>query len=131
MATTLVDTSVWVDFFKGVSATHVEALDRLVETGNAAVCGVVLCELLPMGHTASERNETEEYFASIRLLDDPPALWNSVLDIKKRCRSAGVSGIGVADYIIAAVAQHNKVKVLSADAHFRLIGKGLPGILAA
>jgi predicted nucleic acid-binding protein len=42
----LVDTSVWIDYFNGVDAPHVERLDKLLGSGRLLIGDLILVELL-------------------------------------------------------------------------------------
>jgi predicted nucleic acid-binding protein len=58
---TLVDTSVWIDFFRGIDLPHVQRLEALIQQGeNIALCGLILTEILQgiRDDNAFERTQT-------------------------------------------------------------------------
>lgn len=126
MRVVLVDTSVWVRFLRGEQSNEVKALEVLVETGAASVCGLVLCELFPLGGSARIREESERFFRGLPRLPEPPELWETVLALKTRCIKAGVTGMGLPDLVIAAVAIHSDAALLTLDKHFVSIRRAAP-----
>jgi len=117
----LVDTSVWIRFLRGDGTRETGMLELLIETGAAAVCGVVLCELYPLGGSIKVRQEADRFFRSLPVLPDPPELWKTVTGMRTACVTAGVKGIGLPDLVVAAVAVHNSAALLSMDSHFQQI----------
>jgi len=126
MNNVIIDSSVWIDFFTGRSPAAALTIDRHISDLSAAVCGLILSELLPMGRTQHERNEIEEYLRALTCLPDPPMLWENVIELKKAFRLRGISGIGIPDIILCAVALHNNCPIISSDAHFEKIRHAAP-----
>ena len=119
---TLIDTSIWIDYFKG-NATD---LDHLIENNLLATNDVILTELVPALHLRGEHelvnllNEVKRFPLNID--------WENIIQMQLTCMQSGANGIGLPDLIIAQNAIQNKSKVYSKDKHFRLMGGilGLP-----
>jgi len=119
---TLIDTSIWIDYFKG-NATD---LDHLIENNLLATNDIVLTELVPALRLRGEHelvnllNEIKRFPLNIN--------WENIIQMQLTCMQSGANGIGLPDLIIAQNALQNKSKVYSKDKHFRLMGRilGLP-----
>jgi len=131
MTAVLVDTSVWVRFLRGEQHHAAGALDLLVATGVASVCGLVLCELYPLGGSGKSREDAERFFRALPVLADPPDLWGVVSRVKTKCVKSGVSGVGIPDLIVVCVALHNNAPLLSLDKHFAAIARAVPELRIA
>ena len=58
----LVDTSVWIDFFRADDLPHVQKLETLIEQGERiALCGVILTEILQGIRDESAFHRTRVY----------------------------------------------------------------------
>ena len=71
----LVDTSAWVDFFRG-SEPCASAVDQLLAQNQVAICGPVLTELRRGFRSARESREVLPLFEGCRMLEPPLDLWN-------------------------------------------------------
>ena len=119
---TLIDTSIWIDYFKG-NATD---LDHLIENNLLATNDVILTELVPALRLRGEHelvnllNEVKHFPLNID--------WENIIQMQLTCMQSGANGIGLPDLLIAQNAMQNKSKVYSKDKHFRLVGRilGLP-----
>lgn len=119
---TLIDTSIWIDYFKG-NATD---LDHLIDSNLLATNDVILAELVPALRLRGEHE-------LVNLLNEVKCFqlnidWENIMQMQLTCMQSGANGIGLPDLIIAQNALHNKSKVYSKDKHFRLMGRilGLP-----
>ena len=67
----LVDTSVWIHFFRDKSSTAAKALDSLLEQGEACICGLIEAELIP-GLRRGDRTQVRILMAGLPRLEIPP-----------------------------------------------------------
>lgn len=113
----LVDTSIWIDYFRGGNNTG--DLDLLIDEGLIVTNDIILAELLPYLRI---KRQTKV----VRLLRELKSLplniqWNGIIEFQVKCLKAGANGIGIPDLIIAQNAKQNNCDVYSLDKHFRLL----------
>ena len=116
----LVDTSVWITFFNGISTVPVDLLQDLIE-GEEDVCisDYILTEIL-QGFKKDEDFELARKF----LLRFPiyslegPLTYIEAAQIYRKCRKQGITIRKTADCIIAQTAIENELSLLHDDADF-------------
>ena len=65
----LVDTSVWVDYLRGRSVSHVTALERALRAGDdICISGLILTEVLQGIRSDVDYRKTATYFKSLVFL---------------------------------------------------------------
>jgi predicted nucleic acid-binding protein len=124
----LVDTSAWVEFFRGRGALA-ETVDSLLETDEVALCGPVVMELR-RGLHPSARMKVVPLLDACHLLEQPPNLWEDAgeLGFAARRRGATVKSL---DLLIAAYALNHAVPLLTKDRDFSALrAAGIPLLLA-
>jgi len=124
----LVDTSAWVEFFRGRGALA-DTVDALLEADDVALCGPVVTELW-RGLAAKERTKVLPLLEACHLLEQPPNLWEDAgeLGFAARRRGATVKSL---DLLIAAYALNHAVPLLTKDRDFSLLQRaGIPLLLA-
>jgi predicted nucleic acid-binding protein len=118
-----IDTSVWVDFFRGrqpLAARVSEVLDR----DQVALPVPVRIEILS-GARKTERPRLARLLSALPLLLPSEATWRRIEEWVATGAAAG-HRFGVADLLVAAIASENDCKVWSLDADFaRLARLGL------
>lgn len=115
----LVDTSVWIDYFRGTE-TH---LDDLIDNNLLVTNPVILAELLPAIRLRREQ-ELADLLQEIRCL--PLDInWENLMQMQLQCLQSGANGIGVADLLIAQNAQQHQCRLYSSDKHFKLMSQAL------
>ena len=115
----LVDTSVWIDYFRGSGDS--KNLDLLIDENLIVTNEIVLAELLPY---LKIKKQTKV----IALLHEINKIqldinWKEIIEFQVKCLESGANGIGIPDLIIAQNAKQNGSKVYSLDKHFRLLNK--------
>ena len=121
----LVDTSAWIEFFRG-SDPVASSVDRALESDEVALCGPVLTELRRGLRTPAERRRVLPLLSGCHLLDQPPALWEEAGDLGYSLarRGTGVKTLGL---LIAAYALSYSVPLLTTDGDFaRMRRAGIP-----
>jgi predicted nucleic acid-binding protein len=119
----LVDSSVWIAFFRGVTSPSTR-LDSLLEEGRVVVNELILCELIPALHV---RNQ----FKLIHLLRAIPCIplsphWLRLETYQTCCLQKGFNGIGIPDLLIAQNAIDSDIPLFSLDKHFNWIAACTP-----
>ncbi len=117
----MVDTSVWVSYFRGGAETEhsADAVDYLIGGDEAIVDEVVLTELLPF---MSVRGESVA-LAALSSIRNPPMRmdWQALRLMQEKCLRAGINKVGVPDLMIAQHAIQLDVPLFSLDRHFSLL----------
>jgi predicted nucleic acid-binding protein len=113
----LVDTSVWVDYFRGGSNSG--KLDFLIDENLVVTNDLILAELIPF---LKIRNQQKiiDLLQNITKLD-LVINWIQIIEYQCTCRINGLHGIGIPDLIIAQNAKQNHSKIYSLDTHFILM----------
>jgi predicted nucleic acid-binding protein len=118
----LIDTSVWVDFFRGNNDELAERISSLLKSGRAVYTGVIALELI---NGAKSRKE-------VSILYDAFDAMNCITVTDMTFLSAGRMGYELArkgytlstvDLLIAQVAIENDVSVMTHDEHFSTMAR--------
>jgi len=121
MSKILVDSSVWISFFKGNEEGRL--LFPLLDTNQACVNDLILAELTPslihkkevtlVGLLKSiEKTETD--------ID-----WEEIIRIQTVNLKNGLNRVGISDLIIAQNAIQNQVRLFSFDKHFEIMKRNI------
>jgi hypothetical protein len=118
----LVDSSVWVDYFRDTGQADV--LELLIEENLAVTNELILAELIPPLNMRKEYGLT----SLLREIKRQPMSvnWNEIIKIQTNCLSNGINGVGIPDLMIAQNAIQGGLKLLSNDKHFSLIAQHTP-----
>ena len=125
----LVDTSAWVDFFRGREPLA-NAVDGALAANDAALCGPVEAELRRGMLNERERRKVLPLLAGCHLLAQPEGLWAEAGELGFALRRRGVTPKTL-DLLIATYALSHSAAVLTADKDFRAMqAAGVPLLLA-
>lgn len=114
----LIDTSAWVDFFRGVDPVR-EAVRSLVLDDAALRCGPVELELRH-GLRRGEVGEVVRVWYGLQLLPTDELDFTSAGDLLRDLREGGIS-IPSMDALIATLALRHQVPLLAVDRHFDIV----------
>lgn len=125
----LVDTSVWVDFLRGVDSPQRHSLHGFLESGeDLSITGIILTEILQGIREEKQYQALKEYFFAFQIY--PPRgveTYVAAADLYRECRKKGktvrktVNSIIVC--IIAAICLENDLTLLHKDADFDRIAE--------
>jgi predicted nucleic acid-binding protein len=125
----LIDTSAWIDFFRG-RGPLADDVDRALEDGDAAICGPVYTELRRGFRSQGERARVLRHLGGCRLLPQPADLWTDAGELGFVLRPKGIT-VKTLDLLIACYALAHRVPLLTSDGDFKLIrAAGVPLLLA-
>ena len=120
----LVDTTVWIDFFKARNKPHVFALNSLLEQRkDLCLCGVVLTEILQGIKNEKEYRITETLLSNLIYFPMQKETFIFAANIFRKLRSKGVTIRNSINCMISAVAIENNTFLLHNDRDFDLIAK--------
>ena len=119
---TLVDTSVWIDFFAGRNTPQIRVLESLIEQReDLCLCGVVLTEVFQGIRDEKEYIETESIFSDLIFLPMGRKTFVMAADLYRSLRVRGITIRNSVDCMIAAVCIEREVRLLHNDRDFDLI----------
>ncbi len=120
----LVDTSVWIEFFKGKKIAS--EVDRLLDDNLAALCGPILTELLRGIRTEKDRGAVIPLLQGCRFLEQPQLLWEEAGTLGFHLRAKGIV-VKTMDLLITTYAVAHRTPILTLDSDFSKIRKaGIP-----
>lgn len=118
--TVLVDSSVWINYFRGKGA-YLDTLDFLISENLVVINDLILAELQPPLMLQKEHTLVTLLF---EIKCQPLRIqWPQIIDTQLKLLKSGVNGISIADLIIAQNAIQGYHRILSVDKHFRHISK--------
>jgi hypothetical protein len=112
----LVDTSAWIDFFRGRDPLA-RVVDQLLDADEVALCGPVITELRRGLRSRTERARVLPLLDGCHRLDQPPALWEEAGELGALLGRRGAT-VKLLDLLIAAYALSHGVAVLTRDLDF-------------
>jgi len=113
----IVDTSVWIDYFK--SGNNSAKLDFLIDEELIVINDLILAELVPYLKVQNQRDIIKLLFYIKKL--DLTLNWDQIIEFRFNCLENGLNGIGIPDLIVAQNAKQNRCEIYSFDNHFRLM----------
>ena len=120
----VVDTSVWIDFFRGRPDWHVETLEQLLAAGDdVCLCGVILAEILQGIRSDIDYRKTKAYLESLLHLPMDRRTFERAAGIYRSLRKRGVTVRRPVDCMIASVAIEENIPLLHNDRDFDPIEK--------
>ena len=118
----LVDSSIWVDYFRDTGQADV--LELLIEENLVVTNELILAELIPP-LTLRKKHGLTSLLREIKR--QPMSIdWNEIIKVQTDCLSNGINGVGIPDLMIAQNAIQGGLKLLSNDRHFSLIAQHTP-----
>lgn len=113
----LVDTSVWIDYFRG--AENSRNLDFLIDENLIITNEIILAELLPFIKIKKQAN-LAKLLQKLKLVK-LNIFWDEIIEYQVNCLKNGANGIGIPDLIIAQNANQNGCLIYTLDKHFQLM----------
>lgn len=113
----IIDTSVWIPCLEMARSPESLEVGRLVSSGQAAIVGIVMTEVLRGARTLERLGELHDQLLAATFLEAEERHWRLAGEILLDLRLKGQT-IPLADAIIAAQAIEGEHLVYSLDAHF-------------
>ena len=124
MSDLLIDTSIWIDFFRGTPDV-VHRVDAALEHDRVAVCGPIVAEVLSGTRTRVEFARVRAAFEGLALLPDPLDAWPRVGEARFALARRGTQA-ALIDILIALTAAEADHTLLTRDSDFRRIAAVVP-----
>jgi hypothetical protein len=116
-----VDTSVWIEFFRGKDRALVDELGRLLDADLVALPVPVRLELIS-GASRAEEPRLRRLLSALPLLVPQPAIW-SKLDLWVEKAKRRGERFGAMDLLIAGLAEEHGTTVWSLDFDFERMAR--------
>lgn len=121
----LVDTSVWIRFFRAEHSANAQALDQLLSLAAVATCGPIRAEVISGAKTRREFQRLRDLFTAIRDLPPPEAIWNVIEAHRFTLARRGYQA-SLVDVWIALTAHTHEAALWTLDEDFQHIATVVP-----
>jgi len=115
----VVDTSVWVDYFRGQA---IPLLDEALKRGAVTIPPLVIAELLSGAHRQRERAALIDFLEELPLCPDDRGHWLRVGELRRHCLEQSCS-ISTPDAHVAQCALDADALLISRDHIFEAIAR--------
>jgi len=124
LAKTLIDTSVWIDFFRKKEPCY-DLISQLLDEQTICTTGLIMAELIQGAKTHKEVDIIKDFVPTFEYLQDTPHIWLNAAEAAHKLRQTGTTA-SLSDCLIAALALHYDAELLSLDSHFTTIQTIVP-----
>jgi predicted nucleic acid-binding protein len=118
----LVDTSIWIDFFRKKSPELIEKIALLLESEKAVYTGIIALELINGAKGQKELQALHDAFDTMERIDEGAGTYLNAGKMGYELARKGHT-LGVVDLLIAQVAIENDFALMTFDEHFKVIAK--------
>ncbi len=121
MSRVLVDSSIWIEYFRGSKSINVSTFNELLDNNQLCINDLILSELLPSLLHKKEYDVVEllKSIHNIPIIID----WDEIIDFQAKNIKTGYNNIGIPDLIIIQNVLQNNLVLYSIDKHFTLLQK--------
>ena len=118
----LVDSSVWIAFFRGSLSR--DGIFNLIDANQICTNDLILSEIVPSLLIKKERSLVE----TLTRLDRSPLSieWQEIISYQVKNLQKGIHKVGIADLIIMQNVMQNNLVLFTLDAHFKLMSEVFP-----
>ena len=120
----LIDTSVWIRYFKNESASFSGTVDDILSKQEVYVPKIVIAELIQGSRSEREVSVIEDFVNAFNIIDQKEDTWIKAGKLSFALRKKGRS-VNLTDCYIAVTAQEYGCQIFSLDEHFKEIRKAL------
>jgi len=120
----LIDTSVWIDYFKSANNYIAELVDDILTNAEVYVPKSVIAELIQGAKSEKEISVIEEFVNAFHIIDQSDDTWSKAGKLSYTMKRKGITA-NLMDCYLAVIAQENNCKILTLDRHFKDIKKFL------
>jgi len=116
MADVLVDSSVWIEYFRSGEGDLFDLVDGLLDERRVVLCGMVELEIL-QGIRPAERPTIKSLFSALDFVETVRSDYVAAGEQLNELRRTGIT-IPSSDALIGAVCVRNGLALLTTDRHF-------------
>jgi predicted nucleic acid-binding protein len=121
LAKVLVDTSLWIEFFRKHEPYH-GVMERLIDNEQICLCGIILAELMQGAKSEKELAVLLNLPQVFSFIPETHQLWAEAGRLAFDLRRKGLT-IGLSDCYIAVAAASARAQVATLDSHFTALNK--------
>lgn len=118
----LIDTSVWIDYFRGKNVQLAEKADEALTFYEVFVPKIVIAELIQGSKSEKEIKVIEEFFGAFNVIDHTENTWIEAGRLSFAMKRKGLT-VNLVDCYIAVLSIEYNCKMFSLDEHFKSIKK--------
>jgi predicted nucleic acid-binding protein len=123
----LVDSTVWIDFFRGDETIQTEKLVQSIRNrDDLCICGFILTEVLQGIRDEKEHLAAKEHFDNLLYLEATRSTFELGAAIYRQLRSKGNTIRNSMDCLIAAIVLQQGVHFLENDRDYQFIDRHFP-----
>jgi predicted nucleic acid-binding protein len=116
---TLVDTSIWIEFFRPKSEWG-RLVEILLADDAVCTCGIVLFEVLKGIKSEDEKSKVLSIFEILPYAEMTKSLWQRASELSVHLGKKGLN-LPNSDILTAAIALEHHLYIFTLDKHFRQI----------
>ncbi|MBI4824137.1 MAG: PIN domain-containing protein [Nitrospirae bacterium] len=120
----LIDTSVWIAYFKNKDNLLSERVDEVLTSADIYVPRVVIAELIQGAKSEKEILIIEDFIDAFNIIDQTSDTWLKAGRLSFSMKKKGLT-VHVLDCYIAVLAMEHDCKIFSLDEHFKNIKRFL------
>jgi tRNA(fMet)-specific endonuclease VapC len=114
----LIDTSVWIEYFKNKSAGLSKKVDEILSKHEVYVPKVVIAELIQGSKSEREISVIEDFVDAFNIIDQKEDTWIKAGKLSFSLKKKG-KNVNLTDCYIAMIAKDYGCHILSLDEYFR------------
>jgi predicted nucleic acid-binding protein len=118
----LIDTSVWIDFFRRRDVKLIEQIGILLKSGRAIYTGIIALELINGAKGQKELQALHDVFGAMEKINEMETTHFNAGKIGYEIARKGHT-LGVVDLLIAQISIENDLVLMTFDEHFKVIAK--------
>ena len=118
----LVDTSVWIKYFRDKSAGLSKRVDEILSKHEVYVPRIVIAELIQGSKSEREISVIEDFVDAFNIIDQREDTWIKAGRLSYHLKKKGKT-VNLTDCYIAVIAQEHDCHIFSLDEHFKDIQK--------
>ena len=116
----IVDTSVWVHFFRSRGSPEHREVDRLLTREEVVMVGPIMAEILQGARSIEEFDQLRIRLAALPYVEATLETWSRSGALSYQLRQQG-NPVGLVDLLISALALEHGHQIYSRDEHFERV----------
>ncbi|WP_367899151.1 PIN domain-containing protein [Leptospira sp. WS58.C1] len=119
----LLDSSVWIEYFRNSNSSISAEVDELIDRENIYTNDLILAELIPF----LKLRKQSKIITSLEAIERFPLEidWEQIIEYQISNLRNGINKVGIPDLIIAQNVIQNKAMLFTLDKHFKLMSKNI------
>lgn len=119
---TFIDTSCWIEYLRKTSHPIVKRVEQALFANTAAVCRLVLAELLQGAKTEGDIELIKDLASIVRVIQETDNTWERAGLLANKLRKNGRI-ISLIDCYLAVISKENGAEFLTLDKHSSVIAE--------